>query len=77
MDLPPDKCESEHVANRDDAFTTQKLPYYMRMSGKPMGLSVGGATLYFMPDIIFVVMDGSSKANRYAGFIPYLSLIHI
>lgn len=74
MDLPPDKCESEHVADRDDAFTTQKLPYYMRMTGKPMGLSVGDATLYFMPDVIFIVMDGSSKANCYAGFIPYNDL---
>lgn len=74
MDLPPDKCESEHVASRDRVSTTQKLPYYMRMTGKPMGLSVGGATLYFMPDVIFIVMDGSSRANCYAGFIPYSDL---
>lgn len=74
VDLPPDKCESEHVASRDRVSTTQKLPYYMRMTGKPMGLSVGGATLYFIPDVIFIVMDGSSKANCYAGFIPYSDL---
>lgn len=73
-DLPPDKCESEHVADRDDAFTTQKLPYYMRMHGKPMGLFVGDATLYFMPDVIFVVMNGLGKPNYGSGYIPYNDL---